>query len=39
VFGFEAQGNWADFSGSNFSLAGLGATNRTKIDAFGLFTG
>jgi outer membrane immunogenic protein len=39
VFGLEGQGNWADFSGSNFSLAALGATNRTKIDAFGLFTG
>ena len=39
VFGLEAQGNWADFSGSNASLAALGATNRTKIDAFGLFTG
>src|ERR1700758_1274475 len=40
VFGLEAQGNWADFSGSNTSLlfGGL-ATNRTKIDAFGLFTG
>jgi outer membrane immunogenic protein len=39
VFGLEAQGNWADFRGSNASLAALGATNRTKIDAFGLFTG
>src|SRR5207248_681701 len=39
AFGVEAQGNWADFSGSNASLAALGATNRTKIDAFGLFTG
>jgi outer membrane immunogenic protein len=40
VFGLEAQGNWANFSGSNVSLlfGGL-ATNRTKIDAFGLFTG
>ena len=40
VFGVEAQGNWADFSGSNVSLpfGGL-ATDRTKIDAFGLFTG
>jgi outer membrane immunogenic protein len=40
VLGLEAQGNWADFSGSNTSLlfGGL-ATNRTKIDAFGLFTG
>jgi len=39
VFGLEAQGNWADFSGSNFSLVTAGATNRTRIDAFGLFTG
>ena len=40
VFGREAQGNWADFRGSNASLLFGGvATNRTKIDAFGLFTG
>ena len=40
VFGLEAQGNWADFRGSNPSLLFGGiATNRTKIDAFGLFTG
>jgi outer membrane immunogenic protein len=39
VFGLEAQGNWADFRGSNASLAAIGATNRTHIDAFGLFTG
>jgi outer membrane immunogenic protein len=39
VFGAEAQGNWADFKGSNPSLAAPGATNRTRIDAFGLFTG
>ena len=41
VFGVEAQGNWADFSGSNASISpfNIGATNRTKIDAFGLFTG
>jgi outer membrane immunogenic protein len=38
VFGVEAQGNWADFNGSNFILASI-ASNRTKIDAFGLFTG
>ena len=40
VFGLEAQGNWADFRGSNASplLAGL-TSNRTKVDAFGLFTG
>jgi outer membrane immunogenic protein len=38
VFGLEAQGNWADFSGSNISLQ-TGFQNQTKIDAFGLFTG
>ena len=44
VFGLEAQGNWADFSGSNTTFVGGnplggGATDRTRIDAFGLFTG
>src|SRR5690242_9049444 len=44
VFGLEAQGNWADFSGSNTTFLGgnpLGGDNilTTKIDAFGLFTG
>ena len=39
VFGVEAQGNWADFNGSNASLALANVTNQTKIDAFGLFTG
>ena len=39
VFGLEAQGNWADFKGSNpSSLIGI-ATNRSKVNAFGLFTG
>jgi outer membrane immunogenic protein len=39
VFGLEAQGNWADFSGSNPSLVLVPLTNHSKIDAFGLFTG
>jgi outer membrane immunogenic protein len=40
VFGLEAQGNWADFKGSNGSVLFPGIfTNQTKIDAFGLFTG
>lgn len=39
VFGLEAQGNWADFKGSNVSLFFPTITNQTKIDAFGLFTG
>jgi outer membrane immunogenic protein len=39
VFGVEAQGNWADFQGSNaIPLAGA-FTNDTRVDAFGLFTG
>ena len=39
VFGLEAQGNWADFNGSNVSLIAAPGVNHTKIDAFGLFTG
>ena len=39
VFGVEAQGNWADFSGDNVSNVFAPDRNRTKIDAFGLFTG
>ncbi|MGY3622245.1 outer membrane protein [Bradyrhizobium sp. USDA 10063] len=39
VFGLEAQGNWADFKGSNTNLAFAGLQDETKIDAFGLFTG
>jgi outer membrane immunogenic protein len=38
VFGVEAQGDWADFRGSNISSI-FGDTNRSKLDAFGLFTG
>ena len=33
VFGLEGQGNWADFTGSNLSLAFGNVTNRTKVDA------
>jgi outer membrane immunogenic protein len=39
VFGVEAQGNWADFKGSNVSQFFANTTNQTKIDSFGLFTG
>lgn len=39
VFGAEAQGDWADFKGSNSSQFVTGATNQTKIDGLGLFTG
>ena len=38
VFGLEAQGDWADLRGSNVSpLSGF--TDRSRVDAFGLFTG
>jgi outer membrane immunogenic protein len=39
VFGVEAQGNWANFSGSNTALVTPNTTNQTQINAFGLFTG
>jgi outer membrane immunogenic protein len=40
VFGVEAQGDWANLKGSNSSLTvTIPATNQTKIDAIGLFTG
>jgi outer membrane immunogenic protein len=39
VFGLEAQGDWADLRGSNVSLLTATTTNRSRIDAFGLFTG
>ncbi len=39
VFGLEAQGNWADFTGSNVNLFFPTISDRTKVDAFGLFTG
>jgi outer membrane immunogenic protein len=39
VFGLEAQGDWANFKGSNPSLLFPALTDRTKINAFGLFTG
>src|SRR5882757_7164674 len=45
VFGLEAQGDWADLKGSSTSLfvapffTGTAFANRSKIDAFGLFTG
>jgi outer membrane immunogenic protein len=39
VVGLEAQGNWADFTGTNVSLVAPLTSNRTNIDAFGLFTG
>jgi outer membrane immunogenic protein len=43
VFGLEAQGNWLGLRGSKVSSAFLlfpgDLTNRSRIDAFGLFTG
>ena len=39
VFGVEGQGNWADLKASNANTAVAGLTDRTRIDAFGLFTG
>jgi outer membrane immunogenic protein len=39
VFGVEAQGDWANLRGSNVSLLFPDFVNRTKMDAFGLFTG
>ena len=39
VFGLEAQGNWADVSGSTINLLAPTATIQSKMDAFGLFTG
>jgi outer membrane immunogenic protein len=39
VFGLEAQGDWAHLRGSNISALSPAFTNRSRIDAFGLFTG
>jgi outer membrane immunogenic protein len=39
VFGFEGQGDWTNFKGSNVSAFIPGATNQSKINALGLLTG
>jgi outer membrane immunogenic protein len=41
VFGVEAQGDWANLTGSNASLflTAPQVTNQSKIDGLGLFTG
>jgi outer membrane immunogenic protein len=39
VFGLEAQGDWADLKGQSLSAITLTSSNRTRIDALGLFTG
>lgn len=38
VFGLEAQGDWADLHGQAVSAPATAAGDRTKIEAFGLFT-
>ena len=39
VWGLEAQGDWADLTGSNVSLFIPAWTNNSRTEAFGLFTG
>jgi outer membrane immunogenic protein len=39
VFGLEAQGNWANFKGSNTNTWFAATTDQSKVNAFGLFTG
>jgi outer membrane immunogenic protein len=39
VFGLEAQGNWADFRGSNINLSDSDTSDHSRITSFGLFTG
>ena len=39
VYGIEGQGNWADFRGTSISPLAPATSNRTRTDAFGLFTG
>jgi outer membrane immunogenic protein len=39
VFGLDAQGDWAGLSGSSVSLLTPANTDRSRMDAFGLFTG
>jgi outer membrane immunogenic protein len=39
VWGFEALGDWASLQGSSTSLTNAANVDRSRIDAFGLFTG
>ena len=39
VFGLEAQGDWANLSGSHVSLVNPAFTTGVKVDGLGLFTG
>ncbi len=39
VFGVEAQGDWADFKGTNRNLILPNVSDRSRTNGFGLFTG
>src|SRR3954462_376532 len=39
VFGVEAQGDWADISGSRISIFNPAFSTRVRIEGLGLFTG
>ena len=39
VFGVEAQGDWASFSGTNRNLILPTLNDRSRVNGFGLFTG
>jgi outer membrane immunogenic protein len=39
IWGLEALGDWAELRGRNQSLLFTGFENRSRVDAFGLFTG
>lgn len=39
VFGLDLQGDWADLRGSSVSILNPANVNRSRMDAFGLFTG
>lgn len=39
VWGLDLQGDWADLKGSSASIVNPGFVNRSRMDAFGLFTG
>jgi outer membrane immunogenic protein len=39
VFGVEAQGDWADLSGTRVSLINPAFSEQTKVNGLGLFTG
>lgn len=39
VYGLDMQGDWANLKGSSVSIANPANINRSRMDAFGLFTG